>query len=187
MAKKFPISSYMGEFRPEWTRRWTEIGGSCHYFTCPRDMVVDEEQFSWYGKYGLPSNFLPLAVPMEDWGAFKLIGLLQMDTIGNIYKMCGEVAVSLNDVRSFAAAGEQILREMLQHQSEKTRRIYNKYVYCIPGTGKSDANKTVSLTLVATNGSRVEVYFLRGLVGLEETMRSRLPGMKAFYKKQRVK
>lgn len=186
MAKISPITTYEGEYMPEWTRTWTEIGGSCHYFTYPRDIAVDEEEFPWHGKYGLPSNFLPLAIPTEDWGAFKMIGLLQVDMVGNIYKICGEVSVSLNNVRSFVAAGNQILCKIRQDRQDKTLRIYNRYVYCIPGTGKGDVNKIISLTLVAMNGSRVEVYFLRG--GLQdETMRSRLPGMETFYKKQRIK
>ncbi len=179
MTCKFPITKYEGDYNPHWTREWTNIDGDAVYFTSPRDIIV-EEDFPWDGRFGIRSNFPPLAVPTDDWGAFSLVGFLQIGVIGNpeVHKICGEVSYQRNDITSFVEAGEKINR---YRQSLETD--LNGYVYCIPGTGKGDVVKTISLTLVVTNWNRVEVYFLRGVRG---GVKSRLPGMRTFYGKQKI-
>ncbi len=177
---RFPITRYEGEYRPTWTRRWTRIGGtagSWQFFGFPRDILLDNdgEPYTWKGEFGFHGLFPMLAGPRNDWGAFNLMGLLQLDSHGSICKACGCVTLRENDLNQFVAAG----RTVRGHRDTDMYRL-TPDVYCIPGTGGK-----ISLTLVTINRMRTEVYFLGG----RDTgdIRSQLPGLPEFYRAATIK
>ena len=91
---RFPITRYEGEYRPTWTRCWTRIGGdggSWQFFGHARDIVLDNggEPYTWKGEFGFRGLFPMLAGPRNDWGAFDLVGLLQLDKDCNLKRVCG--------------------------------------------------------------------------------------------------
>lgn len=179
---RFPITRYEGEYRPTWTRRWTRIGGvggSWQFFGHARDIVLDNdgEPYTWKGEFGFHGLFPMLAGPRNDWGAFDLVGLLQLDKRRKLKKACGCVTLSDNDLRYFVAAG----RTVDGHRDVHMYRL-TPDVFCIPGTGGK-----VSLTLVTMNKNRVEVYFLSGRGTGEQGIRSQLPGMQEFYRAAIIK
>ena len=179
---RFPITRYEGDYRPTWTRRWTRIGGaggSWQYFDRARDILLDNdgEPYTWEGEFGFYNLFPMLAGPRDDWGAFNLVGLLQMDENYKIRKACGCVTLRKNDLNQFVAAGKTIKR----HRDVDMYRL-TPDVYCIPGTGG-----TISLTLVAMNKKRTEVYFLSGRNTEDICIRSQLPGMPEFYRAAGIK
>lgn len=165
---------------PEWTRNWTELESinSMVYFDTPRDFVLLQEPRA-------------LAECRDNWGAFKLVGLVQLDH-AQIHKACGQVSLELNDLQFFFTAGKRLVRERYLKWPRQTGPPM-QWVYCIPGTGKGDTSKSVNLTLVAINDTfkekRVEVYFMRGLEygEHEDHQRSQLPGMKEFYFRTKLK
>ncbi|CAM9525995.1 unnamed protein product, partial [Ectocarpus sp. 13 AM-2016] len=185
---RFPITRYGGEYRPTWTRRWTRIGGengSWQFFSHARDISPDNdgEPYTWEGDFGWYNLIRPmLAGPSNDWGAFDLAGLLQINQRGELIKACGCVSLKDNDLRFFIHAGITV------GAHQKNRGIDNlcmtPAVFCIPGTGGE-----FNLTLVTTNKTigetLVEVYFLCGR-GTGE-VRSQLPGMNKFYRGERIK
>lgn len=102
---KFPITQYEGGYRPTWTRRWTRIGGrngSWQFFSDARDTRPDNdgEPYTWEGEFGWYNLIRPmLAGPNNDWGAFDLVGLLQMEQSGELIKACGCISLQPNDLR----------------------------------------------------------------------------------------
>ncbi|CAM9990807.1 unnamed protein product, partial [Ectocarpus sp. 8 AP-2014] len=184
---KFPITHYEGEYRPTWTQRWTRIGGengSWQFFSHARDITPDNdgEPYTWEGEYGWYNLIRPmLAGPSNDWGAFDLAGLLQIDQSGEFIKACGCASLEENDLRFFVRAGITVGK----HRNDRgiDHFCMTPDVFCIPGTGGK-----IDLTLVTTNKTigktLVEVYFLRGRETAE--VRSRLPGMRKFYRAKRI-
>lgn len=98
-----------------------------------------------------------------------------MDELRNVYKACGTISLRKNDLGFFIAAGKNV-------RERRARKGYQMTpdVYCIPGVGGR-----ICLTLVTTNGTRIEVYFLGGRDAQE--CRSKLPGMDRFYHVQKIK
>lgn len=132
---RFPITRYEREYRPTWTRRWTRINGdsgSWQFFAHARDIVLDNdgEPYTWKGEFGFRGLFPMLAGPRNDWGAFDLVGLLQLDEDCNLKKACGCVTLNDNDLRFFVAAG----RTVEGHRDADMYRL-TPDVFCIPGTG----------------------------------------------------
>ena len=185
MTCYFPITRYQGENTfgvKEWTE-WPE-GNSWLFFHHPRDTLLEDEPFKWEPGVGL-------ATPENNWGAFTLVGLLQIEDDGNIPTICGQVCLQQNDLNFFQLAGTEIC------QARNSRDVRNtgppmQWVHCIPGTGKG-----ANLTLVAINDKyntgRVEVYFLRARnyeleeeSSEQEIIRSQLPGMKEFYFRTKI-
>ena len=185
---KFPITQYEGEYRPTWTRRWTRIGGrngSWQFFSDARDTRPDNdgEPYTWEGEFGWYNLIRPmLAGPNNDWGAFDLVGLLQMEQSGELIKACGCISLQLNDLRFFVRAAITVVAYRIDHRIDNL--CTTPPVFCIPGTGGK-----FDLTLVTTNKTigktLVEVYFLSGRETAE--IRSRLPGMRKFYRKAGLK
>lgn len=180
---------------PEWTRQWTKLGDSWLYFEHPGDFILEERAFRW--KLNEPT----LAGPENDWGAFTLVGLLQIDDEGNVPTICGEVTLGQNDLNLLWSAGNKICRDRNSKWVRNTGPPM-QWVSCIPGTGKGNTNTSVNLTLVAVNDTtvdrHVEVYFLRakdyeGEPERQEEqeepsrIRSQLPGMKEFYFRTKIK
>lgn len=184
MTCYFPITRYQGEYTFG-VKEWTEWRDSWLFFHHPRDIILEDEPFLW--ELGVV-----LARPENNWGAFTLVGLLQIEEDGNIPKVCGQVCLKQSDLNFFQLAGSDI------YLARNSRNVRNtgppmQWVHCIPGTGKG-----ANLTLVAINDkditSRVEVYFLRARdYELEEEqsereiIRSQLPGMKEFYFRAKLK
>ncbi|CBN80470.1 EsV-1-179 [Ectocarpus siliculosus] len=185
---KFPITRYEGEYRPTWTRRWTTIGGkngSWQFFSHARAILPDNngESYTWEGEYGWFNLMRPmLAGPSNDWGAFDLAGLLQINQSGELIKACGCVSLKANDLRYFIRAGITVGAHCIDRGIDNL--CMTPAVFCIPGTGGK-----FDLTLVTTNKTigktLVEVYFLCGRETAE--VRSRLPGMHKFYRRARLK
>lgn len=177
---RFPITCYEGEYRPTWIQKWTRVGGaagSWQFFGYARDMILDNNgvPYSWEGDFGFDGAFRMLAGPRNDWGAFELVGVLQMDSFRNIYKACGSISLRKNDLGFFIAAGNKVR----EHRSIKGYQM-TPDAYCIPGVGGR-----ICLTLVTTNDTRIEVYFLSGRDTKE--YRSKLPGMDNFYRAEWMK
>ena len=123
-----------------------------------------------------------LAGPSNDWGAFALAGLLQINQSGEFIKACGCVSLKENDLSFFIRAG--IAVGALRKDRGIDNLCMTPPVFCIPGTGGK-----FDLTLVTTNKTigktLIEIYFLRGRETAE--VRSRLPGMQKFYWRARIK
>ena len=175
---RFPITRYEGDYRPTWTRNWTRLGGkggSWQFFGYTRDIVLDNDgqPYTWDGEYGIHTLFPMLAGPRNDWGAFDLVGILQLDDGRNIYKACGCISLNEYDLGFFMHAGKKVD----EHREKNTYRM-TPDVFCIPGVGGN-------LTLVTMNKNRIEVYFLSGH-DTGEWM-SKLPGMDEFYRMAKIK
>lgn len=140
-------------------------------------MILDNDgqPYTWHGEYGFNNLFPTMAGPRNDWGAFDLMGLLQLDSSGNICKACGCVSMRENDLGFFMHAG----RTVGEHRQTDMYRM-TPDVFCIPGVGGK-----ISLTLVTMNKRRIEVYFLSGRDTGEAV--SQLPGMREFYRAARLK
>ncbi|CAM9236865.1 unnamed protein product [Ectocarpus sp. 8 AP-2014] len=143
----------------------------------------DGEPYTWEGEYGWHNLIRPmLAGPRNDWGAFDLAGLLQLDQRGKFIKACGCVSLMENDLNFFIRAGITVGAH--REDCGIDNLCMTPAVFCIPGTGGQ-----FSLTLVTTNKTvgktLIEVYFLRGRETGE--VRSQLPGMKNFYRVARMK
>lgn len=177
---RFPITRYGGNYRPTWTQRWTRVGGkggSWQFFGHARDMILDNDgqPYAWDGDYGFYTRLTMLAGPHSDWGAFDLVGVLQLDKCGNIYKACGCVSTGEYNLGFFMHAGMTV-----DEHREKNMYRMTPDVFCIPGLGGK-----INLTLVTMNNKRIEVYFLSGRYPGE--FQSQLPGMHEFYRVARMK
>lgn len=197
MSCKFPITRYEGEFifgPREWVEGGTitpSLQDSWLFFHRPRDIILEKRAFQWQ------LNDSTLAGPENDWGAFTLVGLLQIDDDGNVPTTCGEVTVKQDDLRFLWSAGINICRDRNLKAVRHTGPTM-QWVHCIPGTGKGNTNTSVNLTLVTVNDKtvdrHVEVYFLRAKDYFmepeeqeKETIRSQLPGMNEFYFRTKIK
>lgn len=171
MSCKFPITRYEGEYMPEWTRQWKEHReqDSWLYFDTQRDIVLEN--------HSARCRERTLAGDSDNWGAFTLLGVLQIDHL-TIYKACGQVSVKRRDLELFFAAGKRIVRERSSRTPRQTGPTM-KWVYCIPGKRNTKGHLTLVTINDTMNEPRVEVYFLRGQTN--SGIRSQLPGMKEFY------
>lgn len=133
---RFPITCYDGDYRPTWLRNWTRLGGesgSWQFFGHARDIIPDNSgaPYPWDGDYGFYNDHVPtLAGPRNDWGAFHLVGLLQIDRGCNVHKACGSVTLIENDLRFFVHAGSTVD----EHRDKNVYRM-TPDVFCIPGVG----------------------------------------------------
>ena len=105
----FPILDHRGEFCKTWNKTWTEVYGACQYFAKPRDMVPDagiedEEQRGddcdddtvedagdavsrAQSRFESESYYLDTMAGIgTHWGAFKLVGLLQLNKCATVIK-----------------------------------------------------------------------------------------------------
>lgn len=176
METPFPITTYHGEYQKEWTKTWTNVGDAWQFFDTKHEIVLDQDVYQWHGEFGFYteySQFLTLSGPDNDWGAFKLVGLMQIDKGCNLKKVCGQVTTRENDVRSFVAKGKVVER---YRKSLRVKNYGPPDVYCIPV--KVHQHK-INLILIIVNNNRFEVYFLKGKADVGK--RSQVPGMEDFY------
>lgn len=112
-------------------------------------MILDNggAPYAWDGDFGFYTLFPMLAGPRSDWGAFDLVGLLQLDSGRNIYKACGSVTLRENDLGFFIAAGNKVREHRVMDMYRMTPDVY-----CIPGVGGR-----ISLTIVTMNKKPIEV------------------------------
>lgn len=179
----FPITEYEGNYNKRWTRKWHYVNGAWQYFDGERDISASYARyFPWYGEKGVVYTPNPMiAGSSNDWGAYELAGVLQIDHNGTIQKICGYATNSEVDVEVFVDAGRAILERLHAEEDPENPEINNfNYlpdVYCIPGTGEG----FIKLTLVTMNYlcNRTEVYLLGA--GSPE-WNCQLPGMKPKFR-----
>ena len=88
-------------------------------------MLLDNDgaPYAWDGDFGFYNLFPMLAGPRNDWGAFDLVGLLQIDKGRNIHKVCGSVTTRDNDLRFFVAMGKKVR----EHQDTGVYRMTPRF------------------------------------------------------------
>ncbi|CAM9400384.1 unnamed protein product [Ectocarpus sp. 12 AP-2014] len=90
------------------------------------------EPYTWEGELGMFGLYPMLAGPNNDWGAFDLAGILQLDWSGAIYRACGLVCLADCDLRLFLFAGS-VVHAHREKDTYWKRNPTTPHVFCIPG------------------------------------------------------